>query len=81
MHFILGALVSFLGNDGKHLFNSREAVLGRKKGDPTITETTYSRDLRMLVDRMLQPQEALRPDANQIFLETQQEKRQDDPNP
>ena len=70
-----------MGNDGKHLFTSEEAVLGRMKGDPTIPETTYSRDLRKLVDRMLQPQEALRPDARQIYLETQQEKRQDDPNP
>ena len=69
-----------MGNDGKHLFTSEEAVLGRKKGDPTIPETTYSRDLRMLVDRMLQPQEVLRPDAHQIYLETMQEKRQVDPN-
>merc|ERR1712141_185289 len=65
--FSFGATISFLCNQGRHLFTSREAVLQWTGGKSTIDENIYSIYLQKLMTIMLIPQAEKRPKANDIL--------------
>ena len=65
--FSFGATISFLCNQGRHLFPSREAVLQWTGGKSTIDEKIYSIYLQKLMMIMLSPEAAKRPRANDIL--------------
>ena len=65
--FSFGATISFVCNEGRHLFTSKDAVLQWTGGNSTINETKYSIYLRKLMTAMLCPQAENRPKANYIW--------------
>ena len=65
--FSFGTTISFLCNQGKHLFTSRDSVLRWTGGKSTINETKYSIYLQKLMTAMLCPQAEKRPKANYIL--------------
>jgi len=74
----MAAVISFLCNSGRHLFKTEGSVHNRRRGDRVLDDTEYySRDLRKLLDKMLNPREEKRPSAAQILWETMQNDRQE----
>ena len=72
----LGAVLSFIANKGKDLFESAEQVRRWKGGKSTLDNALYSIDLRQLIADLLCPTPESRPTAKKLISEGQKETRQ-----
>ena len=71
----LGAVLYFIANKGKHLFESAFEVGAWKDGDSLNRQCKYSIELRHLISALLCPKPELRPTAEQVKIETKKENR------
>ena len=69
-----GAVLYFIANKGKHLFQSAFEV-GAWKGADSLNRAIYSNDLIDLISALLCPKPELRPTAEQVKCETKKENR------
>ena len=70
----LGAVLYFIVNKGKHLFQSAFEV-GAWKGGDSLNCAIYSIDLMQLMSALLHPKPKLRPTAEQVTSGTKKENR------
>ena len=62
----LGALLSFIGNGGNHLFMSEHHVKSWSGGKSTLNYAFYTKNLIQLIADLLNPMPSLRPTAQTI---------------
>ena len=63
----LGATVSYVCNQGRHLFRNEDAVKNWPGGKSTLDRKKYPIGIRQLTADMMNPNENLRPTADQII--------------
>ena len=63
----LGATISYVCNQGKHLFNTEEAIENWPGGKSTLDRNKYPIEIRQLTANMMNPLGSKRPTAKEII--------------